>query len=66
MRNKLGVDLTTESIWDWGEMTLYKNYWISSYALLAKGWGDEWYARGSVSRIEPSGAHNQYKTIRAM
>jgi len=36
-----------------GEMTPYKNYWISSYALLARGWGNEWYARGAVSRIEP-------------
>ena len=38
-----------------GEMTRYKNYWISSYALLAKGWGDEWYARGDVCIKELSG-----------
>jgi len=37
-----------------GEMTRYKNYWISSYALLASGWGNNWYARGAVSRVEPS------------
>jgi len=38
-----------------GEMTRYKNYWIGSYALLAKGWGDEWYAHGDVCIKEPSG-----------
>ena len=38
-----------------GEMTPYKNYWISSYALLVSEWGNDWYARGAVSRIEPSG-----------
>src|SRR5215813_6183316 len=38
-----------------GELTPYKNYWISSYALLVSGWGNDWYARSAVSRIEPSG-----------
>jgi hypothetical protein len=38
-----------------GEMTRYKNYWISSYALLARGWGNEWYARGDVCIVEPNG-----------
>ena len=37
-----------------GELTPYKNYWISSYALLVSGSGNHWYARGAVSRVEPS------------
>jgi len=44
-----------------GEMARYKNYWISSYALLAKGWGDEWYARGDVRIKEPNGRVVQMK-----
>jgi hypothetical protein len=37
-----------------GELAPYKNYWISSYALLVSGSGNHWYARGAVSRVEPS------------
>ena len=33
----------------------YKGYWVSSFALLTYSYGNEWYARGSISRVEPSG-----------
>ena len=36
-------------------MERYKGYWVSGSALMTYGYGNEWYTRGSVSRIEPSG-----------
>jgi len=36
-------------------MEPYKGYWVSSFALLTYSYGNEWYARGSISRVEPSG-----------
>src|SRR5215470_9856463 len=32
-----------------------KIFWIGSYALPARGWEDDWYARGDVCIKEPSG-----------
>jgi len=36
-------------------MEQYKGYWVSGFALLTYGYGDDGYARGSVSTAEPSG-----------
>ena len=36
-------------------MERYNGYWVSGSALLTYGYGNEWYARGYVSTVEPSG-----------
>ena len=38
-----------------GRVEQYKGYWASSFAFMTYGYGNDWYARGCVSKIEPSG-----------
>ena len=48
--------IATESIFSsLGRVERYKGYWASSIAFMTYGYGNDWYARGCVSKIEPSG-----------
>jgi hypothetical protein len=48
--------VATESIFSYlGRVEQYKGYWVSSFAFMTYGYGNDWYARGCVSKIEPSG-----------